>query len=530
MLATMLIVFREVIEAALVISIVLAAAKGIRYRNRWVALGIGVGIVGAILVAVFANVIAAAGAGMGQELLNATILFSAVIMLGWNNVWMSRHGRQLAKDIGDAGKAVRSGVKPIYMLAGIVGLAVLREGAEVVLFLYGILAAGGTGGGGMLEGGILGLVGGIAFGATLYFGLLRIPMRHLFKVTSGMITLLAAGMAAQGAYFLVQAAWLPPLGQSLWDSSAILSEGSVLGRILHTLVGYVARPSGMQLIFYVATVLVIVGLTRAKSPRRAVEAAAKATVKVLATLGIVGISVGATLVADAGQARAGTKVFSPKIVKGEAELEVRGNADFDRRANRDGNQKYKVELGYAPTDFWFVELETEIKKRPNTARSLEAAAIENIFRLLPEGKYWLDLGFFAEYEFTQPDKTPDEFQFGPILQKQFGKMVVTVNPFFIRQVGNHPANGVTFKYGIQTKYRLMPEFELGVEAFGEPGIVGAFGPLRSQVHQIGPVAFGKFRLGAGKAIKYQIGVLFGLTRNSPDATVKWILEYELQLL
>ena len=530
MLATMLIVFREVIEAALVVGIVLAAAKGIEGRNRWVALGIGGGIVGAMLVAMFADVIAAAGAGMGQELLNAAILFAAVAMLGWHTVWMSHHGRQLASTIGDTGEAVRSGVKPIYMLAGIVGVAVVREGAETVLFLYGIFAAGGTGAGAMLEGGVLGLIGGVAFGAALYFGLLRIPVRHLFRVTSWMILLLAAGMAAQGARFLVQADWLPSLGQSIWDSSAILSEGSVLGRILHTLVGYVARPSGIQLLFYAATVLVVGGLTRAMAPRTTVKTAAKATAKMIAALGVVGISMGATLVADTGGAHAGNKVFSPQVVKGEAELEVRGNFDTDHRGNKDGNQKHEVELGYAPTDFWFFEVATEVVKEPNTSRTLEAVELENTFRLLPEGKYWLNLGFFAKYEFAIPGENPDEFEFGPILQKQFGKMVVTVNPFFLREIGNNSANGAAFRYGVQAKYRLMPEFEPGVEAFGKPGTVGSFGPLSSQTHQIGPVAFGKFRLGTGQVIKYQVGVLFGLTEISPDATLKWILEYELQLL
>jgi high-affinity iron transporter len=261
-LATTVIVFREVVEAALIIGIVMAASKGLVGRGRWVGYGIAGGLAGALLVAVFADGITEAVAGMGQELLNAIILFLAVVMLGWHNVWMGRHARELTHQMKAAGEAVREGSRPIYALAIVVGLAVMREGSEVVLFLYGIAAASQSSSGQMLLGGALGLAGGALVGFGIYFGLLRIPVRHLFTVTSWMILLLAAGLAAQGAHFLVQAGWLPPLGGSLWDTSWLLSEQSIIGQLLHTLIGYVSRPSGIQLIFYIATVVVIGSLMK----------------------------------------------------------------------------------------------------------------------------------------------------------------------------------------------------------------------------------------------------------------------------
>lgn len=257
MLATTVIVFREVVEAALIIGIVMAASKGLAGRGRWVAHGVVGGAAGALLVAVFADAITESVAGMGQELLNATILFLAVVMLGWHNVWMGRHARDLSRQMQAAGEAVREGARPIYALAVVVGLAVMREGSEIVLFLYGIAATSQSSAAQMLLGGALGLAGGALVGFGIYFGLLRIPVRHLFTVTSWMILLLAAGLAAQGAAFLAQAGWLPPLGGSLWDTSWLLSEKSIVGQLLHTLVGYVSRPSGIQLIFYIATVTVI---------------------------------------------------------------------------------------------------------------------------------------------------------------------------------------------------------------------------------------------------------------------------------
>lgn len=262
MLATAVIVFREVIEAALIIGIVMAATRGVVGRSRWIWGGVLAGLFGASVGAYFADRLAETAAGMGQELFNATILFSAVLMLGWHNIWMQSHGREMAQEMKSIGQAVVSGDKPLYALALVVGLAVLREGAEVVLFLFGIISAGEHDSATMLAGGVLGILSGSAVGATMYFGLLKIPARHLFSVTSSLILLLAAGLSAQGVGYLVQADILPPLGREVWDTSDWLAEDSLTGQLLHTLVGYIARPDGIQLLAYVITLMVIWSMMR----------------------------------------------------------------------------------------------------------------------------------------------------------------------------------------------------------------------------------------------------------------------------
>ena len=262
MLAIAIIVFREVLEASLVVGIVLAASRGVARRGVWVSSGIVAGVLGATLVAACAGAIAAAVNGVGQELFNAAILFTAVAMLGWHNVWMNRHGRELAAAAATRGKAVLGRSRPLYALALVVGIAVLREGSEAVLFLYGIAIASGAGAISILGGGILGLAGGAAIGALMYLGLLAIPLRRLFGVTAWLILLLAAGMASQGAAFLMQANLLPSLGNELWDTSSILSERSMLGLLLHVLIGYSAQPSGIQVVFYLGTLLGIGSLMR----------------------------------------------------------------------------------------------------------------------------------------------------------------------------------------------------------------------------------------------------------------------------
>ena len=262
MIPSLIIVFREVFEAGLVIGIVMAVTTGVAGRGLWVAGGVAVGILGACLVALFAGGLSQLFHGSGQELLNASILGFAVLMLGWHNVWMARHGRELAAEMRAAGQAVVEGSKSLAALAAVVAIAVLREGSEVVLFLYGVAAAEGGASVSMLVGGVIGLGLGALVCFLTYLGLVTIPTRYLFTVTSTLIALLAAGMAAQAIAFLQQADVLTALDQTVWDTSWILRDGSFLGRALHTLIGYVDQPTAMQLIVYAATLAIIALLMR----------------------------------------------------------------------------------------------------------------------------------------------------------------------------------------------------------------------------------------------------------------------------
>jgi high-affinity iron transporter len=276
MLASLLIVFREVIEAGLIVGIVLAATKGVLGRSLWVSLGVGAGVVGACLVAAFAEQIAGLFQGSGQELFNAAILTLAVLMLTWHNVWMAGHGRDMAREMRAVSAAVRAGNRTLAALAIVVGVAVLREGSEVVLFLYGIAAQGGMSTSSMLAGGALGLLAGAGVSALMYFGLLTIPAQRLFAVTSWLITLLAAGMAAQAVLFLQNGGYLQVLLTPVWNSSWLLAENTLIGRLLHTLVGYTDQPDGLQIIAYVVTIVAINVLMRVVNRQKALPDAAPA--------------------------------------------------------------------------------------------------------------------------------------------------------------------------------------------------------------------------------------------------------------
>lgn len=277
MLGIALLVFREVLEAALIVTIVAAATRGVRHRGVFIGGGIGLGVIGAVVVAMFAGVIEQAVGGSGQELFNACVLLAAVLMIAWHVIWMSSHGRELVRQMQTLGDSVKAGSSSLAVLLVVVALAVLREGSEIVLFLYG-MAAGGAGLGDLLAGIPLGLAAGVAVGFGLYFGLLRIPIRHFFAATNWMLIVLAAGLSSSAAGFLIQADWLPAWGNQLWNTSWLLSNGSLGGQALHILAGYEARPAGMQMVFWSATiVLLVIGMRYMASRLMAARARAESS-------------------------------------------------------------------------------------------------------------------------------------------------------------------------------------------------------------------------------------------------------------
>jgi high-affinity iron transporter len=263
MLAALVIVFREMIEAGLIVGIVLAATGGVPGRLRMIGGGVAAGVLGACALAAFAGQLANLFDGSGQELFQAGVLAAAVAMLAWHNVWMSSHGRQMARQFRALGRSVSEGERPPVALAVVVGIAVLREGSEVVLFLYGVLAGGGASAGQVVIGGALGIAAGAMVSVLMYLGLLAIPAGKLFTATAWLITLLAAGMASQAVAFLQQGGFAALWQAPLWDTSAMLADGSIGGRLAHTLVGYTDQPNGLQLAVWLATVLAISGLARA---------------------------------------------------------------------------------------------------------------------------------------------------------------------------------------------------------------------------------------------------------------------------
>ena len=517
MFSTIVIIFREVLEIALILGVLLAATRDLTSRGKWVWTGITAGILGAVIVAIFAGRISEAVQGMGQEVFNALVLFLASILIGWTVIWMRRHARILTQHLKEVGRAVCEGKKPLYTLAVVIALAVLREGSEIVLFIAGIFASGQS----ILAivtGSVAGLISGAMVGSAIYYGLIKISPRVFFSVTSWMLIFLAAGMVSQAVGFLQAGGFIPIFSSTLWDSSHIISENSFLGSFLHALIGYTDRPSGIQLISYMITLGGIAVILKSYGALPPAPANAANVKRVTMTA----LMVCVFFLGETHEILAAKKVYSPIVEGGELELEWRGSYDFDDRVAKDGKQKQKYAVGYGVTNRWFSELYGEIEKEPDKKFEFTALEWENRYQLFEQGQYWLDAGLYFAYETSFEDKHPDKIEGKFLLEKSLGNFSHTANVIFEKQVGRHPQEETEAGLAWSSRYHWREYLEPGFELHSDFGELREHIPYEEQTHQIGPVVYGRL----GKEIKYDIGYLFGITDPAPEGTLKWILEYE----
>lgn len=242
-----------------------------------------------------------------------------------------------------------------------------------------------------------------------------------------------------------------------------------------------------------------------------------------------GIWAMAGLLMLSGPAAAEFRVRVPTVVEGEVGVEHNGSYGLDPSRAKTGEQSYTTEFEMGVNSWWLAEIEGEGGRDPgpDTRNRFTALTSENTFQLTEAGEYWADFGFFAEYGRTLSHHDADQLTAGPIVRKEIGRTVNTLNVFFDKGVGSHAAGQPQVAVAWQTRITLNPLIEPGVEIYSTPGTLLHFSSLQAQDHRAGPVLYGTVRdLGTGK-INYELGYLVGLTRASPEGTVKWKLEYEI---
>jgi high-affinity iron transporter len=262
MFATALIVFRESLEAALFVGIVAAATRQLAGRTRWLGAGVAIGVLGALLLAFMAPRVSGWFDGLGQDIVNIVVLSVALSMLLWHCIWVASHSKDMAMQARSLGTSVQQGQRKPWALLTAVALAVLREGAETVLFVGGALTGAGASTLDVVLSIAVGVGLGVGAGAIIYGGLSRIPTKHVFATTNVLIAILAGSIASQLVKSLIQAGFIERWSSPLWDTSSLLAPDSALGTFLHALMGYDARPSAVQLASYIAVLALIYAGTR----------------------------------------------------------------------------------------------------------------------------------------------------------------------------------------------------------------------------------------------------------------------------
>ncbi|ATX80493.1 high-affinity iron transporter [Mariprofundus aestuarium] len=268
MIASLVIVFREMLEMVLVVGVLMAATQGVPGSRKWIGIGVFGGLMGAGFFGLFMEQMEASFEGEGEFIFNAVILLLASLLIAWTVFWMSSHGREMSQRMRLAGVSVKGGELPYAALAVVALSAVMREGSEAVFFLFGAAQSIHEDGWSMLIGGLMGAGSALVIGSLVYLGLVRIPVKQLFSVAGWLLMLLAAGMASQATWNLVVIGWLPALVDPLWNSSSILSSSSMYGELLHVLVGYDDQPSALQVIVFAVSLMVMVTLKQRLQPQK----------------------------------------------------------------------------------------------------------------------------------------------------------------------------------------------------------------------------------------------------------------------
>jgi high-affinity iron transporter len=254
--ATFIVVLREGFEAALLVGIVYAYLTkiGRSDSHRFVTSGAVLGLAASILMGVAVSSISGPLADIGPDVIALGVIFMAVVLLTWHGWWMGRHAREIngevQRRIDEAHTQQRLWIVGLIAFTG-----VFREGAETVLFLWGLLVGLDDGSGVLaLAGGIAGLLGAVALGWLVFQGGRRLSIQGFFAVTSVFVLFLAAGLFSAGIGRL-QGIGILPGGDPVWDTSWLLDDHSVVGSLLTGLVGYRARPSALEIAAYVAYVV-----------------------------------------------------------------------------------------------------------------------------------------------------------------------------------------------------------------------------------------------------------------------------------
>jgi high-affinity iron transporter len=252
-----LIVFRESLEAALFVGIVAAATRGVMNRTRWLSFGVAAGVFGSVLMASVMGQISSWANGIGQDIVTAFTLSIALCMLAWHCIWVSPNSNQMVKDAKKIGASTSQGNHTLWALAIAVALSVLREGAETVLFVAGLLKGSPESQGALISSITTGLAVGAFAGWLIYAGLGRVKPHHLFAVTNMFILMLAGSLASQLAKTANQADWISAFSERAWDASALLPNDSAIGMVLHGVLGFDASPTQLQVFFYFGTTVLI---------------------------------------------------------------------------------------------------------------------------------------------------------------------------------------------------------------------------------------------------------------------------------
>lgn len=220
-------------------------------------------------------------------------------------------------------------------------------------------------------------------------------------------------------------------------------------------------------------------------------------------------------------------VHVPLVEYGEREIDFKyGTAKFKDDVGRESMGS--VGFGYGVTPWWFAEAYLKYAKGPGDRTRYDAVELESIFQLTEPNQYWADMGLLMEFEAPRARAEGYEWEFGPLFQKDFGKLRVNANLLFEKVVSakddaSHP---MQMGYQLQARYPIVKDTDIGIQAFGELGKWNDWAPQHEQDHRVGPAIFQKVRLGGRQVINWNLGWLHGVSAAAPRDQLRVQAELE----
>jgi len=224
-------------------------------------------------------------------------------------------------------------------------------------------------------------------------------------------------------------------------------------------------------------------------------------------------------------------LFTPTVTQGEREIDwLFGTGSSGINTNAQLNTGLGFGLGV--TQHWFTELDIKYRRQSPVGTSLDAFEWENTLQIGEPGQWPVDIGmvFNVEKPYASSSSPKTEgwsIRFGPLLQKDIGKVQVNFNLLIGRFFQGSEFSATQLRYQSQIKYRYSQPLEVGIQAFGRLSSGGqTWTPYSEQVHRVGPVVLGRLVLPGERSLLYNIAFLIGTTAHSPDRTLRFQAEYE----
>ncbi|KJV57557.1 iron permease FTR1 family protein [Orientia chuto str. Dubai] len=250
------IIFREMLEISIFISIISAATLGIANSRNYIIFGIVIGSMISILLAFIFAQISLMFDGFGAEIFSIAIIFLTIVMVAYTIVKVVNYNSKLKQWFGNLQNEICIGTTSKWAISLMVAATIIREGIEIILFLGSIIATDRavyvTD---YLIGSIIGSIAALLIGYSIYNGLMVISPKYFFKVSFWLLLFIAAALSSEAAVIMTSSGIIISGSEVLWNSAWFISDESLLGRVLKALIGYTTTPNMAQVVFYISTLL-----------------------------------------------------------------------------------------------------------------------------------------------------------------------------------------------------------------------------------------------------------------------------------